>query len=319
MRSDDRLFVIIFLTILGVVATAAVLPRMLADGWGAASAGGATPADLGSPASHRVPVADGEPPSARGSATARAGASRAVDLEGSVPQGPAAVRAALEELVEPPFDAVLPPSDRLLPELSEALRQMQAGEVPERLARRLGPFGEVLVREDEEGRLVLAAGTRRRYRPVVELVESLDPRALAAAVSEVSPLLTGSLAGAARAAEVEDQVRAALDHVLDVHVADGPVEMEQRSTRYVFAEDDLQALRPIQQHLVLMGPDNAARVQAVLKEVRDLLGGDEAPAGTRATVLAAASPPVPAPADEPPVPGRATGSGREVTERPTAP
>jgi hypothetical protein len=314
MHSDDRLFATLFLALVSIVGVGALTLRWV-DG-----RGGTLP-PMGSGAVEAAATMSSAGATAgSGTAPERAvgGVVHAVDGGSGV-----AERSVLGRLVEdlPGLRPGVPAhAEELAPALASALDAMVSGAVPLELARLVDLDGwrEVLVREDESGRLVLAAGTRRRYRPVVDLVAALDPGEVAAAWRVVRPAVAAA-GGHQTSDEVDLALRQVLDDLLAVDVPDGPVEMEQRTSCYVFAEDDLQRLSPLERHLVLMGPENARRVQRSLEAVRGALGWSEPPAATATdAVLRVASA-----ADETdielPVRVRDERSGREDDERRSGP
>ncbi len=313
MHSDDRLFATLFLALVLIVGVGALALRWMGG------RGGAAPR-AGSPAVQRTAVSSlgvaGGDSVASGPATG--GAVHAVDRGDTVGE-PSVLRRVVEGLPGLRSD-VLVQTEELAPVLASALDAMVAGDVPLELVRLVDLDGwrEVLVREDDSGRLVLAAGTRRRYRPVVDVVAALDADAVAAAWEAVRPAVARA-GGHEAPDDIDLALRQVLDDLLAVEVPDGPIEMEQRTLRYIFADDELQALSPLQRHLVLMGPESARRVQRSLGAVRSALGwdGPRAPSAAQAALRVAS---VPDDIDiELPVRARDERSGREDDEQRSGP
>lgn len=120
----------------------------------------------------------------------------------------------------------------------------------------------VLVRADGDGRLVVAAGTSRRYRPLVSELEGFRAADLARA------------SAGNRAATL----LAAVDRLLAVEVPEFEPEMVRRGIRWGFADPSHEALDEAQRHLLLMGRSQHRRVRAKLLELRAGLGAyPEAP------------------------------------------
>ncbi|MEJ2700374.1 MAG: DUF3014 domain-containing protein, partial [Desulfuromonadales bacterium] len=62
-----------------------------------------------------------------------------------------------------------------------------------------------------------------------------------------------------------------IDHLLAAPEVQGPIRVVRPSVRYKFADPDLEALSAGQKILIRMGPDNAAKVKAKLREIRQEL------------------------------------------------
>ena len=129
-----------------------------------------------------------------------------------------------------------------------------------------------LVREDE-GRLVIAAGTYRRYNLAVEVLGSVDAGAAVAILRELSPAIEEARRDVAwHRGSFEDRLREAIDHLLEVEVPRGAIEVERRTRTYAFADDDFERMSDAQRHLLRMGRQNALAVQAKLRDIRSVFG-----------------------------------------------
>ncbi len=134
-----------------------------------------------------------------------------------------------------------------------------------------------LVREDE-GRLVIAAGTYRRYDLAVEVFASLDAETAVAIIRELEPAILEARRDVPwHRGSFEDRLRLAVDHLLEVEVPDRAIEVERRTRTYAFADDDLERMSNAQRHLLRMGRQNALAVQAKLREIRSAFGWPAAP------------------------------------------
>jgi len=135
-----------------------------------------------------------------------------------------------------------------------------------------GPF---LVREDE-GRLVIAAGTYRRAALLTEVVSSIDADDAVAILRTLGPELeTAQREIAWHRGTFEDRLRQAVDHLLAVELPGGPIEVERRTRTYRYADDRLEHLSNAQRQLVRMGPANAAAIQEKLRAIRTAFGWPE--------------------------------------------
>ena len=178
------------------------------------------------------------------------------------------VRAAVRGVVAHPELARWLAPDRLVYRFVRLVDAVAQGSVPKEDLAVFGPWQEVLVRRADEQRLVLAAGTYRRYGSIVETLAAAKPKDLVALYRRLEPACDavyerlGTGGGA-----FEDRLRAAVIHMLGAPVPNRNVEVEQRSLRYAFADHDLEALSDAQKHVVLMGRDNARLFQASLRSL----------------------------------------------------
>jgi hypothetical protein len=143
-----------------------------------------------------------------------------------------------------------------------------------------------LVREDE-GRLVIAAGTYRRYNLAVEVLGSIDAGSAVAILRQLEPAIEEAREDVAwHRGSFEDRLRQAIDHLLEVEVPRGAIEVEQRTRTYAFANDDFERMSDAQRHLLRMGRQNALAVQAKLGEIRSGFGwpAPQAPAAVQQAV-----------------------------------
>ena len=143
-----------------------------------------------------------------------------------------------------------------------------------------------LVREDE-GRLVIAAGTYRRYNLAVDVLGSVDAAAAVAILRELEPAIEEARQDLAwHRGSFEDRLRQAIDHLLEVEVPRGAIEVEQRTRTYAFADDDFERMSDAQRHLLRMGRQNALAVQAKLSDIRSVFGwpAPQAPAAVQQAV-----------------------------------
>lgn len=152
----------------------------------------------------------------------------------------------------------------------------------ERFARRLSPVksveGRLLVSGDGDD-LVISADNRERYAPYVTLAEAVDIRYLAALYARFYPLFQQAYQELGYPqGYFNDRLVAVLDHLLATPEPAGPLRVVQPKVLYQFADPELERLSAGQKILVRMGPDNAARVKARLRELRRRVeGGVSAP------------------------------------------
>ncbi len=136
---------------------------------------------------------------------------------------------------------------------------------------------DILVRTDRDGRLVVAAGTHRRYDRVREAITALDGPTVADACDAIERRLAMGVPGEGlfRAKVVE-----VLDLLLAAEVPDVELDMVSRGTYWGFADPGLDDLSPAQKHMLMMGLDNQRIVRSRLQDIRQYLGGSPSVAST---------------------------------------
>jgi len=123
------------------------------------------------------------------------------------------------------------------------------------------------------GGLYVDPASYHRYDLAAEVFASLDTDGVAALYRELQPLIEEAYREISPPGAVfEDRLVAAIDQLLAVRVPTGQIQLEERTvTTYKYADDALEALSGAQKHFLRMGPDNVAKVQAKLRQIRDAL------------------------------------------------
>jgi hypothetical protein len=108
----------------------------------------------------------------------------------------------------------------------------------------------------------------RRYDAFADAIAAVDAKQVAAAVKELHPLLDAAyhkLGYPDR--RYDDVARKALKRLVDAPVVEGPIPLVQKGAVYKFAADELEALGPVEKHLLRMGPRNTKLIQAKAREL----------------------------------------------------
>jgi hypothetical protein len=161
-------------------------------------------------------------------------------------------------------------------ELSGGLRSMietvAKGGTPQIEDMALPAPSEVLVRRDSDGRLVVAAGTHRRYEALVAAANRLNRDQVAAFLEN---LKLGSSEEDQGTADELGRLRQAVDHLLEVELPEVEPDMCSKGSSWGFVDDEYEQLSSAQKHLLLMGRGNASTLRSVLVEIRDVIGEPE--------------------------------------------
>ena len=121
-------------------------------------------------------------------------------------------------------------------------------------------------------RLFIDPRSFARYDFVVEVIESIDVTGAARLYRNIEPLCDEAYQELGYpGAEFDTALGDAIDRLLAVPLVAGEIEIKRRVTTYEFADPELEALGPVEKHLLRMGPLNAQRMQAQLRTVKAVL------------------------------------------------
>lgn len=189
----------------------------------------------------------------------------------------AAARKQLEQLVGPQ------PLDQLF--YSEALIRnivVTIDNLPRRkFARRLAPVkpapGPFMV-ESAQGGLAMDPNNAARYTPHVRLAELIDAKKLVGLYVAYYPLFQQAYVELGYPnGYFNDRLVEVIDNLLAAPEAQGPIKLVQPKVLYEYADPGLESLSAGQKILVRVGPENAARLKAKLREIRREITGQMPP------------------------------------------
>lgn len=216
------------------------------------------------------------------------------------PGGPApmAAVAATEESVAPPANDAPPPLPPLgqmdiflrsllgpLSSSPEIARWLATGDLIRQMARAIdlvsrgaSPAADlpVLTPRDNfdvagrRGSYTIDPASYRRYDRLAAAIEGLDAEGVARAYRTIQPRLDEAYRALGRTdAGVDTAVHAAIDMLLETPRVEDPIRVVPgRGATYAFADPALESLPPVRKQLLRMGPNNVARVQAKLREIK---------------------------------------------------
>lgn len=135
--------------------------------------------------------------------------------------------------------------------------------------RPVKPLGGEFAADGEEDRSILSPANYARYEPFVQLLDALDPDRVAAAYLRLYPLFQQAYEDLGYpGGYFNDRLVAAIDNLLAAPEPAGPVELVRPNVLYEFADPLLEARSAGQKLMLRIGPQNAARVKARLRELR---------------------------------------------------
>jgi hypothetical protein len=201
------------------------------------------------------------------------------------------VRAALGGLADHPRLAGWLVADDLATRIVRVVDAVAGGAVPPAARAACRDGGDFLVYEQDD-RLLIAAGTARRYDALVGQALAVDPYAVTGLLASLEPQLDAAWAEQGGDGPFEARVRLAVEHLLAFEPPSEPIEVERHSRCYEWADDGLRALSPAQKAMLRMGPRHTRRLQAHLAEVRDVFGWTPPASIATAPILTADAEPI---------------------------
>lgn len=127
----------------------------------------------------------------------------------------------------------------------------------------------------------LSVGTdnARRYAGVMSMIERVDMVRLAASYRRYYPLFQDAYdrLGNPRSRYFNDRMISVIDHLIATPTVEEPIALTQPKVLLLYADPALQALSSGQKVMLRIGRDNAAQVQAKLREFRSAVAARPAP------------------------------------------
>jgi hypothetical protein len=146
------------------------------------------------------------------------------------------------------------------------------GKSPRQNLIALDPRDDFAVSQRGE-RIYVSPKSYERYDAVADAIASIDVNGVAAAFAELEPRLDQEYRELGYPnRRFREVLSRALERLEGVPVPTEKVELRPKVKSYRFADPKLEKLAPAEKHLVRMGPENAKRVQAKLRELRTALG-----------------------------------------------
>jgi len=145
----------------------------------------------------------------------------------------------------------------------------------EKAAERLRPIkptpGDFEVGGSEEAP-VLDPANYERYKPLVQMLRSLDTQRLVASYARYYPLFQDAYENLGHPPQYfNDRLIEVIDHLLATPDLQGRIALEQPGVLYVFADPALESKSAGQKALIRMGSENATVVKDKLRELRTAL------------------------------------------------
>lgn len=168
----------------------------------------------------------------------------------------------------PRFEAMFVPDD-FVKKVVATVDSLARQDVAARMNPAKPPAG-AFATAGEGTALVLGAANFSRYAPWVEMVDSLDADATAALYKRLYPQFQAAYENLGNPdSYFNDRVVEVIDHLLSAPEGPATIALVQPNVLFEFADPALESESAGRKLLLRMGPGNAARVKAKLREIRE--------------------------------------------------
>lgn len=191
-------------------------------------------------------------------------------------------RTELEKLgSNPAYRRWLAQADDLVRRWAIVTDNLDHGESPRKALELLAPKGTFQV-DQRGGKAFVAPASYARYDEFAGAVDSIDVAALASVYRTLHPALEAAYRALGYPDGSLDAATArALRRIEAAPVPADDVEVVPQGGVFQYADPKLEGLRPVEKHLLRMGPKNEQLVQAKARAVREALGLGTEPAAAK--------------------------------------
>jgi hypothetical protein len=164
-------------------------------------------------------------------------------------------------------------NENLVRRFVAAVDNLAEGTSPTTHLRPLGPDGAFRVaRPRADAAPVVDAASYQRYDALVDAFVALPTAELARLYRELRPLFNQAYAELGYPGRsFDDRLAEAMGRLLAVEVPNQP-EVKLKVVTYEYMDPELEARSAADKHLMRLGPENARRVQAKLREIATAIG-----------------------------------------------
>lgn len=162
-------------------------------------------------------------------------------------------------------------TDRLVERFVASVVTLAAGNSPREQLGFLVPEEDFQVRTQGD-RITIDPASYRRYDAFTEALVGLDRNGVVRLYRQLRPLFLEAYAELGFPPEEFDaHVARAMDNLITVPILEGPFEVVEGVEAYEYADPTLEVRTPAEKHMLRLGPENALRVQAKLRQLRAAL------------------------------------------------
>ena len=170
--------------------------------------------------------------------------------------------------------------EQIIPRIVATVDALPRQGVATRILPLRTPRGAFAV-DEQEGSIELSPRNAERYAPYVRVVDAVDAHKAVAWYVRYYPLFQQAYRelGYPRG-YFNDRLIVAIDDMLAAPDVGAPIALVRGDTYYRFVDPSLQGLSAGQKLMLRVGPENATKLKAKLREIRSALAGRELQSGT---------------------------------------
>jgi hypothetical protein len=142
--------------------------------------------------------------------------------------------------------------------------------------------GPLVTSAKDDNNVSISADNATRYRPYVQMAESIDAKNLVSAYVHFYPLIQQDYRDLGYPkGYFNDRLIEAIDDLLAAPELTEPLQVVQPKVLYQYADPELEARSAGQKIMIRMGNENAAKIKAKLRDIRRELTGPEGTPGSK--------------------------------------
>lgn len=147
----------------------------------------------------------------------------------------------------------------------------------DRVSERIRPLGRLedpflVEAQDSSGDFYISQDNYRRYDALVTIATSTDLQTVVELYRRYYPLFQSAYVGLGYPdGYFNDRLVEVIDHLLETPEVSDPIALVRPHVLYEYRDADLEALSGGQKLLLRMGTDNASRIKATLRRLRELV------------------------------------------------
>jgi hypothetical protein len=163
---------------------------------------------------------------------------------------------APEDLVRKFVVFVTSVADGELPQMQYPLRRLET---------------DFVVQDIDTNLYEMAAATHTRFTPMIDTLVALDAQQGVTIYRALRPLFQEAYLEIGYQGSFDAVVMRAIDQVMNAPLESGPFQLIKPSVMFLYAEGRIEDMSPVQKQLLRLGPENTAKLQAVLPAYRERL------------------------------------------------
>lgn len=130
---------------------------------------------------------------------------------------------------------------------------------------------DFIVREVSANLFEMDPATHARFTPMIDTLTALDAQQGVAIYRALRPLFQEAYAEIGYQGSFDAVLVRAIDQIVGAQLESGPFQLIKPSVMYVYAETRIEDMSSVQKQLLRLGPENTAKLQAVLPAYRERL------------------------------------------------